>query len=153
MAKSEGINRAEAIQRMSGWIKAGRTRTSVYKEMAAKGKFVRKQTFFADWRKEAGIEKQKDAIKYVRKGYFPTGLIAQAESWKMSTEYLYKVKVHYRMSPGEPITERFVNVGVDNPIRIEEAEWRAAQLWETCPEKAAEVVTSATVAEIITKKQ
>jgi len=129
MAKSTGTIRAEVIHRMSQAIAAGKTATKFLSEMQSAGLGYRRTTFLADWRAEAGIEKQADAIKYVRKGYVPTTAIAEAAEWKLSKEYMYKMQVATRLQPGEPITTRFVNIMTDQPITIGEAEERVAEIW------------------------
>ena len=129
MAKSTGVMRAEVIRRMSDAIAAGKSATKFLGEMRTAGLGYRRTTFLADWRAEAGIAKQADTIKYVRKGYVPTAAIAQAKEWKLSKEYMYKMQVKTRLQPGEPITTRFVNIMTDMPITIEAAEALVAEIW------------------------
>lgn len=141
MAKSTGIIRAEVIRRMSKAITAGKSATKFLGEMRAADLGYRKTTFLADWRAMAGIEKKADAVKYVRRGYFPTAAIAEAKEWKLSKEYMYKMAVKVRLRPGEPIQTRFRNIMTDVPITREAAEARIEEMWADQPEKVREEIT------------
>lgn len=151
MAKSTGIIRAEVIRRMSKAITAGKTATKFLSEMRAADLGYRKTTFLADWRAEAGIEKQKDVIRFVRKGYVPTTAIAEAKEWKLSKEYMYKMQVATRLRPGEPIEKRFVNIMSDKPITIGEAEERVAEIWAEDEKYRREEITGITPIAVVRK--
>ena len=49
--------------------------------------------------------------------------------WEMSQEYLYKVRAFVRTSPGEPLTERFINIPSDRPMSPEGVEEAAFERW------------------------
>lgn len=140
MAIIAGLIRAATIGKLPTVIKSGISATAYYNKMRSIGRFYRKTTFLADWRAAAGIEKALDVIKYVRKGYVPTGLIAEAEAWKLSKEYMYKMQVEVRLRPGEPIEKRFRNIMTDTPITIEAAEARIEEMWAETPEKVREEI-------------
>jgi len=151
MATSTGFIRAEVIQRMSKAIAAGKSAGKFLTEMRSAGLGYRRTTFLADWRASAGIAKQADTIKYVRKGYVPTTAIAEAKEWKLSREYMYKMQVATRLRPGEPITTRFVNIMSDKPITIGEAEERVADIWAEDEKYVHEEITGITPIAVVRK--
>jgi len=67
-------------------------------------------------------------------------VIAQVD-WSLSREYMYKVKIQSRTRPGEPITDRFVNIMQDRPRtpgEIEALAWSLIQ--QQSPKLQAQVV-------------
>ena len=95
----------------------------------------------ADWRSVGEIKKKEGAMRYVRKDRYPTG-VQEAKAWfKMSREFMYKVKVESRVRPGEPLTERFVNIMSDKPLTPAQVESEVFQAWGEWEKYAAEQVT------------
>jgi hypothetical protein len=89
-----------------------------------------KQRFLADWRSVAGIEKRKDAFKFVRRDRRPPMKAIADVEWPLEKEYMYKVRAFVRTSPGEPLTERFVNIQSDKPLSPDEIERETERLWD-----------------------
>ena len=113
--RSAGEVRAEVIARMRLAFREG---------MSA-------STFITDMRSINELESKKELFKYVRKDYLPTEKTIAHVEWEMSQEYMYKVKVHSRISPGEPMTERFVNIMSDRPLTPREVEGMVFENWVT----------------------
>ena len=128
-----GIERAAAIRFMAAAFAKGQSATSFIAEMRTAGLSYRRTDMLADWRSEAGLKEKEGRMRYVRKDRYPTG-IQEAKSWyAMSREYMYKVKVESRIRPGEPLTERFVNIMSDKaltPGQVESEVFRAWGEWE-----------------------
>ena len=135
------IERAIVIALMRKAFAKGQSRTSFYNEMKAKGLSYRKTTMLADWRSEFNIKEKEGLMRFVRRDRRPTG-IAIAKDWRaLSREYMYKVKVQSRISPDEPITERFVNIMHDRlltRLEIEQLGWE--MIGEQSPKEISKVV-------------
>jgi len=58
----------------------------------------------------------------------------------MSDEYMYKVKVESRLSPGEPIQERFVNILSDKPMTPAMVEQAVTEKWAEWEDYTAEAI-------------
>ena len=140
MAITLGQKRAEAIQRMAGAFAAGKSASAFIKEAAARGISYRRTEMLADWRSVGNIEKKTGLLRYVRKDYLPSpGLYAEVD-WRLSREYLYKIKVHTRVMPGEPIEQRFVNIVTDKPMTPTEIESEIQESWgRWYPERREEI--------------
>jgi len=129
MALSTGTKRSAVILQMADAITAGKSAGAFLKEMQAKGLGYRRTTFLADWRSEGNIEKKTGLLKYVRKDYLPSPALYADVSYKLSREYFYKIKVHSRLRPGEPIETRFANIVNDRPMTPGELETEVRGLW------------------------
>jgi len=139
-----GVERAEVILLMKKAIALGQSASSFITDMRSAKLSYRRTTMLADWRSVGEIEKKTDLMKYVRKDYYPTEkTIAQVE-WKLSREYMYKVKVETRVRPGEPIAERFVNIMSDKPLTPGQVESEVFQAWGEWEKYSAEQVTRIT---------
>lgn len=124
------LRRSTAILRMPQAIVQGMSATGFLRKLQAIGIGYQKQRFLADWRSVAGIEKKKDAFKFVRRDRRPPmSAIADVE-WELEKEYMYKVRVFTRTSPDEAMKERFVNIPSDRPLSPEEQEAEVARRWE-----------------------
>lgn len=129
MAKVGGIARASVIPRMKAAIAAGRSASGFIADMRKAGLGYRRTTMLADWRNVGNIEKKTGLLRYVRKDFQPSPAIYAQVDWELSREYLYKLKVHTRLRPGEPIQERFVNIVSDRPMTPREIEEEVAVSW------------------------
>jgi len=129
MARSVGEIRAEVIQRMSGAIAAGKSASGFLREMQAADLGYRRTDFLGDWRSVGAIEKKEGLLRYVRKDYQPSPVLYAEVTWNISREYMYKLKVKTRLSPGEPIAERFVNIVTDNPMTPRQLETEVQGMW------------------------
>jgi len=126
-------------------IAKGLTPTSFLRQLRASGLGYRKQRFLADWRSVAGIQKRKDAFKYIRRDRRPSMKSMADVEWEMSEEYMFKVRAQYRTAPDEPIQERFVNIPSDRPMTPAEVEAEVFDRWNDWEKYAGEELEGATV--------
>ena len=140
MAKSVGVIRSEVILRMKGAIAAGKSASAFVREMRAADLGYRRTDMLADWRSVGNIEKKGGLIKYVRKDYKPSPDLYADVEWNLSREFMYKIKVQTRLRPGEPLTERFVNIVRDTPMTPRELETEVIKQWGAWyPERREEI--------------
>jgi len=139
------LKRATAILKTPEAIAKGLTPTKFLSQLKLKGLGYRKQRFLADWRSVAGIEKKKDAFKYVRKDRRPSMKSMADVEWEMSEEYMFKVRAQYRTAPDEPLQERFVNIPSDRPMTPAEVEGEVFDRWNDWEKYAGEELESANV--------
>lgn len=135
------IERAIVIAKMRKAYRVGQSASSFLYDMRAEGLSYRRTDMLADWRSVNEIEAKKGRLAFVRKDYRPTRKVIAEVDWKISTEFMYNVKVRSQISPDEPITERFVNVMQDKPLtpaEIEQLAWSVIQ--EQSPDKIRQVV-------------
>jgi hypothetical protein len=127
------LRRPEALLRLPEMIVRGLSSTAFIKELTSLGLTYRKALMLSDWRSVAQVEAKKDLIKYVRKDRIPSARVVADVEWELSQEYMYKAKVWSRLRPGDPMTERFVNLMSDvpmTPAQIEEQIYRRWGEWE-----------------------
>lgn len=124
------LRRSVAIMQMPAAIARGLSATKFLSGLRLTTGGYQKQRLLADWRTVAGIEKRKDAYKFVRRDRRPPmSAIADVE-WELEKEYMYKVRVFTRTSPDAPMKERFVNIPSDTPLTPEETEQEVEDRWE-----------------------
>ena len=134
MAKvTSGQKRAEVNLRAKAAFQQGQSASSFLADMKRRGLSYRRTDMLADFRSVNEIERKADAFKYVRKDYYPTVKSIAQVDWDMSHEFLYKLKVQSRLEPGQPLTERFINIESDIPLTREMVE---AQAWEMIGEQS-----------------
>jgi hypothetical protein len=133
--------RAEVIARAREFIREGISASAWIKEMSAKGLSYRRTDMLADYREVFELEKKEGLARFIRKGYAPAEQTALLKEWALSQEYMYKVKTQSRLRPGEPITERFVNIMSDKPLTIEAIESQVVESWQQWEKYAAEELT------------
>jgi len=124
------LKRSTAILRMPQAILQGMTASGFLRKLKGLGLGYQKQRFLADWRSVAGIEKRKNAYKFVRRDRRPKMSALADVEWELEKEYMYKVRVFTRTSPDEPMQERFVNIPSDRPLLPEETEAEVERRWE-----------------------
>ena len=140
MARIAGTIRAEVIQRMTGAIAAGKSAGGFLREMQAAGLGYRRTTFLSDYRSVSNVKKKEGLIRYVRKDYQPSPELYAEVDWRVSREYMYKVRVQTRIKPGQPIEERFVNILSDQPMTPRELETEVQKMWGSWyPERREEI--------------
>jgi len=122
-----GIRRAQWTLEIKKPIKAGVSFTRFYTEAAGEPWRGRKTDMLADWRGIGKFEKKKGLARFVRKGYVPSKYMAHIGIWKMSAEFMYKVRSTRIMYPGAPEIVTMVNVMADKPLTVEEINLEA---WE-----------------------
>jgi len=114
---------------MRGAFREGLSASRFIRDMQATGLSYRRTTMLSDWRSINEIEKKEGVIRYVRKDRYPTEKTIAAVTWETSKEYMYKVKVKSTIRPGEPITERFVNIMSDVPMTPGMVESEVLERW------------------------
>lgn len=138
------LKRPTAILKIPEAIAKGLTPTAFLRQLKVQGLGYRKQRFLADWRSVAGIEKKKDAFKYVRKDRRPSLKSMADVEWEMSQEYMFKVRAQFRTAPDEPLQERFVNIPSDRPLTPAEVEAEVFDRWNDWEKYAGEELEAAT---------
>lgn len=129
MAKATGQIRAAAQLVIRESVSKKLSAAETIRQLRDKGLGYRRTTMLADFRNFSNIKKKEGLLRYVRKDYVPTAEIAQVKEWKLSREYLFNVRVRTRLNPGDPITERFVNVVSDRPLTPREIETEILAAW------------------------
>lgn len=120
-----GIERAEVIARMRVAFKTGMSASSFIKAMKSKGLSYRRTTMLTDWRNVNQLVVKEGLVKFIRKGYVPSSRIAEIKAWKMSKEYMYKIRSERILRKGLPPEITFINIMSDNPLTITEVEREA----------------------------
>lgn len=120
------IERSVVIMKMKQAFAEGLSASSFIKEMQAEGLGYRRTTMLADWRTASEKEAKKGLLRYVGKNLMPTATV-QAKSWqKMTTQYMYTLRIQARRTPTGEIESSFRNIGSDVPLTIGEIE---AEMW------------------------
>ena len=134
------LKRATVIGLMRGAFRRGQSAGSFIGDMRAKGLTYRRTDMLSDWRSVNELERKAGAMRFVRRDYYPaTKAIADVE-WSLSEEWMYKVKVESRLRPGDPLTERFVNIMSDSPMTPEMVEQRVTEKWSEWEDYTAEAI-------------
>ncbi len=139
---SRGQKRSETILRAKIAFKQGVSASKFIADMKTRGLSYRRTDMLADFRSVNEVESKADLFKYVRKDYTPTAKVIAQVDWDLSREFMYKVKIVSRLRPGEPLTERFVNIMQDRPMspgEIEGLTW--ALIGEQSPKLQSQVVS------------
>ena len=137
-----GLERSIVLLKMKQAFAEGLSASGFISDMKAEGLGYRRTTMLADWRSVNEVEKKAGLLRYVRKDYKPTQATIADVAWKLSNEYMYKIRIQSRLRPTEPITERFVNIMQDrplSPVEIEGLTW--SLIGEQSPKRIGEVVS------------
>jgi len=137
---TRGQIRSEVILRAKKAFTEGISASTFISQMRGLGLSYRRTDMLADFRSVNELERKADAFKFVRKDYYPTIRSMAQVDFKISTEFMYKLKVHARTEPGLPITERFINISSDIPLTrgmVEEKAWE--MIGEQSPDKRKQV--------------
>ncbi len=138
---SRGEKRSAVILRAKIAFKKGTSASKFIDNMKARGLSYRRTDMLADFRSVNELERKADAFRFVRKDYTPTAAVIAQVDWDLSNEYMYKVKIKSRTAPGEPLTERFVNIMQDRPLTPGEVEGLAwSMIGEQSPKLQSQVV-------------
>ena len=124
-----GVVRAETIARMRIALREGLSASKFIRDMKAVGLSYRRTDMLSDWRREKGAKEKDGLMRFVRKDRYPTTPIMASLAPEASREFLYKVKVQSVIRPGEPITERFVNIMSDTPMTPAMVERQVEEQW------------------------
>lgn len=134
------IKRANVIALMRGAFRRGQSAGSFITDMRARGLTYRRTDMLADWRSVNELERKEGAMRFVRKDYYPTKASMAEVEWKLSQEYMYKVKVESRLRPDVPITERLVNIMSDKPLTPAMVEQQLIEKWSEWEDYTAEAI-------------
>jgi len=134
------VKRAAVIGLMRGAFRRGQSASAFLRDMKAKGLSYRRTDMLSDWRSVNELERKAGAMRAVRRDYFPSNKAMAQVEWDMSQEYMFKVKVQSRLSPGEPIQERFVNILSDRPMTPEMVEQAVTEKWAEWEDYTAEAI-------------
>ncbi len=137
--------RAAVVGLMRGAFRRGQSASSFLSAMKVKGLSYRRTDMLSDWRSVNELERKAGAMRSVRRDYFPTTKSMAAVEWEMSEEYMFKVKVQSRTAPGEPITERFVNILSDKPMTPAMVEQAVIEKWAEWEDYTAETIDNLVV--------
>jgi len=130
---------------MRGAFRRGQSASAFISDMREKGLTYRRTDMLADWRSMNELERKEGAFRFVRKDYYPTKVVIAEVEWKLSQEYMYKVKVQSRLRPDEPITERFINIMSDIPMTPTMVEQSLTEKWSEWEQYTAETIEELTV--------
>ena len=139
------IKRAAVIGLMRGAFRRGQSASAFLRDMKAKGLSYRRTDMLGDWRSVNELERKKGAMRFVRRDRFPATKAIAAVEWEMSDEFMFKVKVQSRLSPGEPIQDRFVNIMSDHPMTPAMVEQAVTEKWSEWEDYTAEAIEKMTV--------
>lgn len=132
------IERAIVIAKMRGAFRSGLSASKFLSNMKAQGLSYRRTDMLGDWRSVNEIEKKEGLLRFVRKDFHPTEKTIASVDWATSKEYMYKVKTLSRIKPGDPLTERFVNIMSDIPMTPAQLEAQVEERWGEWEKYAAE---------------
>ena len=134
------IVRSEAIAFMRKAFRTGQSVSDFRQDMREKGLSYRWTTMLSDWRSVNQLETKKGLMRFVRKDRYPSKMAIAEVDWMLSKEYMYKVKVQSRLRPGEPVTERFVNLMSDEPLTGAMIEQGVIEKWAEWEDYTAEAI-------------
>lgn len=135
-----GKKRSHVLQLMRGAFRRGQSATSFIWDMRERGLSYRRTDMLSDWRSVNELEAKKELLRYVRKDYYPTERSIAQVDFKLSHEYMYKARVQSRLTPDEPLKERFVNIMADTPLtptQVEELAWKMVK--EQSPKEVSKI--------------
>lgn len=127
------LRRPAAILQMPAAMARGLTIEGFIRELRGTIGTYRRQLMLADWRSVNNIETRKDVVKYTRKDRMPSMRVVADVEWDLSKEFMYKLSVKSMSAPGEPMTEKFVNIMHDKLLPRGDVE---AMAWEMMQEQS-----------------
>lgn len=139
------IKRSQVIQLMSGAFKRGQSASAFISDMRAKGLSYRRTDMLSDWRSVNELEAKKGLVRFVRKDRFPARQAVAEVEWKLSQEFMYKVRVESRLRPDAPVNVRFVNIMSDTPMTPSQVEQATIEKWAEWENYTGENLTNLTV--------
>lgn len=134
------IARSRAIGYMRAAFRKKQTVSAFREVMRRKGISYRWTTMLSDWRSVNQLEAKKGLMRFIRKDRYPSKIAIAEVDWILSKEYMYTVKVQSRLRPGEPTTERFVNLMSDVPMTGAMIEQGITEKWAEWEDYTAEAI-------------
>ncbi len=123
------IERAIVIAKMRGAFREGMSASRFLQQMRVEGLSYRRTDMLGYWRSVNKIERVAGALRYVRKDRMPSRLVVADVTWNLKKEFMYVMKVKTRLSPGEPILERKVNIVTDKALTTQQMEQEVEARW------------------------
>lgn len=123
------LRRPASILQMPAAMARGLTVEGFIRELRSTIGTYRRTLMLSDWRSVNNIEARKDVVKYIRKDRLPSMKAVADVEWEMSQEYMYKVHTRSQKQPGEPLTERFVNIMSDKLLTPAQALGEVSERW------------------------
>ena len=123
------LRRPAALLQMPAAMARGLTIEGFIRELRGTFGTYRRQLMLSDWRSVNNIEARKDVVKYIRKDRLPSMKAVADVEWEMSQEYMYKVHTWSQKQPGEPLTERFVNIMSDKLLTPAQVLEEVSERW------------------------
>lgn len=136
------IKRAQVLRLMSGAFKRGQSASSFIGDMRSRGLSYRRTNMLSDWRAVNEQEVKEGLMRFVRKDRYPAVTSVAQKPWKLSQEYMFKVKITTQTKPGEPLGERFVNIMSDVPMTPLMVEQAAIEKWSEWENYTGEAIVS-----------
>jgi len=123
------LRRPSAILRIPDAIARGLTQAGFIRELERLGLTYRTILMQRDYNSGKGAVEKQGWLKSERRNVIiPPQAIADVH-WELSQEYMYKAGVWSRLHPGEPLTERFVNLMSDVPLTPAQIEEQIYSRW------------------------
>lgn len=141
---TSGEKRSTFIAKARSAFRKGLSASRFLTQMKSEGLGYRRTDMLSDWRAINELEKKAGSLRYVRRDYYPSEKSIAHVPWKMSREYMYKVRIQTRIAPGEPIEERFVNIMTDKPLTPRQLERETYLMFERLEEYQPEELVQAT---------
>lgn len=123
------VKRSKVMLLMRAAVRRGQSRTSFLRDMKAKGLTYPRKLMLSDWGSITTEIAYDGRLRLVRKDAYPTEKTMAIVEWAFEGEYMYKVKVHTRLRPDEPIEERFVNIVTTTPMTPAMMEQAVIEKW------------------------
>ncbi len=142
MAIPFGAKRASAQLLIKSAVKQNLSAAETIRRLKDKGISYRRTDMLADWRSAGNVEAKSGLLRYVRKDYVPSGRVLAEVTWKLSREYMYKIQMEVRESPGAKPVIRHINLMSDKPMTPREMETEIESAWGTWyPERRDEIIS------------
>lgn len=122
--------RAKVMSLMRRAIVEGRSRTSFLKDMKAQELMYVRKRMIADWSSLTERFAKAGALTKLGRDVFPGTKSTITTQWDIAGEFMYVVKVKSRVSPEQPVTERFVNIVTDAPMTPRMIEQAVVEKWK-----------------------
>lgn len=116
------IDRSVVILKMKQAFKEGVKASRFIADMKTAGLSYRRTDMLADWRNENNLARKKGALQFLRKDYYPVKAAYATVTYKMSAEYMYKVRIYTRQQLELHEDPSFVNIMQDKPMTPAEIE-------------------------------
>lgn len=132
--------RGKVLSLMRAAVRAGKSRAAFSRDLKAQGIEYPTKQLREDWSTITDFVAKDGALVHVRRDSYPAEKTLVETDWDIEGEYMYKVKVTSRLSPDEPIKERFVNIVTDEPMTPAMIEQAVVDKWAEYEDYGAETI-------------